>query len=428
MSKFKKKEKELKKANYNLDTNDSRYQSTEVKVYTKFEDLLEPIADLAKRQKLLSSIFKYGFKEPSDIQSKIIRPIIEGRDVLGSAQSGTGKTGAFSIGIFGRIDENDNSVQALIISPTRELAQQTYTFMKELGKDMYRVALFVGGDSVEESSRLIQVERPQIVIATIGRLVHLLKEKLLSLSNLTVLCLDEADEIFKTVYEDGASTIKEVFPYIPQKKPKVQVILITATVSEETVSLTEGIVENPVKIIVTGEDLVLDGIDQYCIEMPPDSRWQFIQVLFSKICITKLVVFVNSKRTLEELSSKFEKSGSEFKALSIHSRMSNNERRSVMEKFRKGDYKILLSTDLLAKGIDVQQITLVVNYEIPEAQDIYLHRIGRSGRFGRGGIAVNIVSSEAERGRLLSYYEHYGIKLVTLELDQLVECISSKKV
>ena len=339
------------------------------------------------KENLLRGIYGYGFESPSIIQQKAIVPLIKERDVIAQAQSGTGKTGAFCIGCLERIDINIKKVQIIILSPTKELARQTYNVFNSLGEFLkIESILMVGGINIEESKKKLRTG-VQAIIGTPGRILHMLKDRYFNTDNIKLLVIDEADELLSIGFEEQIKNIIDKF------EKKIQIGLFSATLTEECLELTKFFMKNPINIFVKKDQLTLEGINQYYINVEKE-EWKLDVLcdLYETITISQTVIFCSSKRKVIWLQKELE--DREFTTSTIHGDMLNNERIKVMNEFRSGSSRILISTDLLARGIDVQQVSLVINYDMPigiEGRDNYIHRIGRSGRFGRKGVAINFI-------------------------------------
>jgi len=336
---------------------------------------------------LLRGIYGYGFEKPSTIQQKAIVPMVNGKDIIAQAQSGSGKTGTFCIGALEKIDTNINNVQVIILSHTKELARQTYNVFNSLGTFLnIKTTLVIGGISIEESKKKFK-RGVHAIIGTPGRVLHMLNDKCFNINKMKLLVIDEADELLSIGFEDQLRNIVEVFDN------KLQIVLFSATLSEKCLSLTKYFMNEPLNIFVKTDELTLEGINQYYINVEKeDWKLDILCDLYETITISQTVIFCSSKKKVIWLQKELE--DREFTTSIIHGDMYNDERVNVMNQFRSGSSRILISTDLLARGIDVQQVSLVVNYDMPhgiEGRDNYIHRIGRSGRFGRKGVAINFI-------------------------------------
>lgn len=361
-------------------------------------------------ENLLRGIYAYGFKQPSDIQALAIKPICQKRNVLAQAQSGTGKTGAFSIGVLNRIDTSLVETQALLLAPTRELVDQIYIFIKQISEKMPNITIevFKGGLSVTEDQRKAQ-EKPMVAICTPGRALDLISKGYLQIGRLQMFVLDEADEMLSEGFKE---TVDEICKYLD---PEIQTCLFSATIPWSTISKIPNLFDNPVKILVKAEKLTLEGIKQFYVNVGETSnKLSVLLDIYGALNITKAVIFANSKATVDFLKSELE--ANKFTVSAIHSNLTQVERDTIMKNFRINVSRVLISTDLLARGIDVQQITLVINFELPTTREKYLHRIGRSGRYGRKGVAINICD-EGEMRKLRDLEHFYSTQIAELPAD-----------
>ncbi|CUM67440.1 uncharacterized protein PRCAT00005136001 [Priceomyces carsonii] len=367
-----------------------------VKVYSSFESMkLKP--------ELLKGIYAYGFEAPSSIQSRAIMQIISGRDTIAQAQSGTGKTATFSIGMLQVIETKSKECQALILSPTRELAVQIQNVVKNLGDYMHvQTHACVGGTHVGEDIKKLQ-KGQHIVSATPGRALDVIKRGHLNVRNIKMLILDEADELLSKGFKEQ---IYDIYRQLPST---VQVVVVSATVPRDVLDMTSKFMAKPVKILVKQDDISLEGIKQYYIQCEKED-WKFDTLcdLYDSLTITQAVIFCNTKIKVDWLAEQMRRQN--FTVASMHGDMKQDDRDNVMSDFRSGSSRVLISTDVWARGIDVQQVSLVINYDIPNDMENYIHRIGRSGRFGRKGVAINLATSE-DIGLLRDIERHYSIKI-----------------
>ncbi len=348
------------------------FTCSDVPEYGSFEDM--GLNDI-----ILRGIYSYGFEMPSRIQSKAIVPIINKRDVIGQAPSGSGKTGAFGIGILNRVDPEKKYLQGMILSPTRELAMQIHKVLTSLSMESgIRIDLTIGGQNDEFRGDT------QILVGTIGRVLYNIQSAKVDVRNLEILVLDETDEMLsKGFYED----MSVLFDFIPKT---VQLCVFSATFNPEVMDLVNRITIDPIRIIVQPEELKLEGIVQYKIDMRNErDKLETLLDIFPRIMSTQAIIYCNSTKKVEQLHNDLVKSN--YDVVSITGNMHQMERNDIMNNFRRGKHRVLIATNILARGIDVQQVRLVVNYDLPSDSDVYLHRIGRSGRFGRKGTAINFV-------------------------------------
>jgi translation initiation factor 4A len=359
------------------------------------------------KPELLHGVYSYGFKSPSDIQALAIMPIKEGRSMIAQAQSGTGKTGAFSIGILDGIELGSDSTQALVLAPTRELAEQIYCFFAAIGERMagLKVMIFRGGGSVAEEMRRAAAH-PHIAIATPGRALHLIQSGYLRLEYLKTVCLDEADKLLK---DDFVTQVQEIFSYFNEE---LQILLFSATFSLSVFNLVDRFIRDPVRILVKTDKLTLEGIRQFYVNTQNrDMKFDTLLDIYGNLSINRAIIFANSKSTVDDLQQRFEASG--FTISPIHGGFDQSQRDQTMRDFRLGKTRVLVATDLLSRGIDVQQITLVINFELPKEQEVYMHRIGRSARYGRKGVAINLIDS-SEMSLLSNLQKFYGTQIEEL--------------
>jgi ATP-dependent RNA helicase len=352
---------------------------------------------------LLRGIFHYGFEKPSAIQQRVIMPIIQGRDVIAQSQSGTGKTTIFSIAALQLINFNSNECQALILSPTRELALQTHSVLTSLGQFLpLKAHSCIGGKSLTADMNALR-NNVHVVSGTPGRILDMIKRNVFSLKKLKVLILDECDEMLSQGFKEQIYDIYRLMP------DTIQIVCISATFPASILALTEKLMVDPVKILVQRDELTLEGIKQYFINVEKeDYKFETLCDLYDLLIITQAVIFVNTKVKNEWLSKKMKEHN--FTVSSLHGDLPQREREVIMKEFRNGASRVLITTDVWGRGLDVQQVTVVINYDIPKNREIYLHRIGRSGRFGRRGVAINLVTAD-DIGLLREIEQYYGTQI-----------------
>lgn len=342
------------------------------------------------KEDLVRGIYAYGFERPSAIQQRAIVPIVQGRDVIAQSQSGTGKTAVFSIGILQSIDTRINEVQALVLSPTRELAEQTQKVLLSIGDFMnVQCHACIGGKSIGEDIRRLDYG-VQVVSGTPGRVFDMIQRKNLRTKNVKMLVIDEADEMLNRGFKEQ---IYDIYRYLP---PSTQVVLVSATLPQEVLDMTKKFMNEPVKILVKRDELTLEGIKQFFVAVERE-EWKFDTLcdLYETLTITQAVIFCNTKKKVDWLAQKMRENN--FTVSAMHGEMPQRERDAIMEEFRSGGSRVLIATDVWGRGIDVQQVSLVINYDLPNNRELYIHRIGRSGRFGRKGVAINFVKEDDVR-------------------------------
>ena len=359
---------------------------------------------------LLRGIYSHGFEKPSAIQQRAIVPLIRGGDLVAQAQSGTGKTGAFAIGLLQRVDWTLRACQALVLAPTRELAQQTEEIVAALGEYMCAERFchcFVGGTAVRDDVARLR-SGVLVAVGTPGRVQHLLGRGQLAVGQLRVLVLDEADEMLS----DGfAEQVYETFKHLPQD---VQIVLVSATLSPEVLALSERFLRTPTRVLVEKERLTLEGIQQFYVAVEEEFKLATLMDLYESVSIAQAVIFCNTRRKADWLAKKM--NDEDFTVSCLHADMDKAERGRVMKVFRSGSSRVLITTDVLSRGIDVQHVSIVANIDLPVDKAAYLHRIGRSGRYGRKGLAINFVSTK-DVPLLKELQEHYACDIRELPLD-----------
>lgn len=342
--------------------------------------------DMELKDNLLRGIYSHGFEHPSIIQQKAIVPVYKGLDVIGQAQSGTGKTATFSIGLLQRIEETLKELQGLIISPTHELAIQTYNVIKSLSHYLdINICLVIGGINIKENIEQL-LAKPHIIIGTPGRILDLLiNRSILNMKTIKTIVIDEADEMLSQGFQEQIKTL------IYSLTKECQVCLFSATLPNEVLNLSNNFISKPYEILVKKEELTLEGIRQYYVYVDKESiKYSVLYDLYNTITVTQSIIYCNSKKKVERLKSDIQNDG--YQVSCIHSEMNGNDRKNIMSDFISGSSRVLISTDLLSRGIDIQQVSLVINYDLPKYQESYIHRIGRSGRFGRKGVAINFIT------------------------------------
>lgn len=334
---------------------------------------------------LIKSVYLYGFTKPSPIQIKGIESINTGKDCLLQSQSGTGKTATYLLGVLNRIEENDKQ-QALIISPTRELGNQIYDVAIQLSKmTKIKIEKCLGGTNIRESKD--DLKKTNLIIGTLGRLHHMITDKIINLHNLKILVMDEADDLLT----DG---ITDKLNFILDKVPTgIQTILISATINSNLFNLSKKILHDPLKILLKNSEIVVDLISQFYLDVESeDLKFETLLDLYNLLSTSQVIIFCNTVKKVDWLKENLEKNN--FTITCIHSKMDQSQRDNIMDEFRDGKTRLLLTTDLLARGIDIPQVNLVVNYDLPPSKETYIHRIGRCGRFGKKGISISMVKSD----------------------------------
>lgn len=340
---------------------------------------------LGLKEDLLRGIYAYGYEKPSAIQQRAIKPMLSKRDVIAQAQSGTGKTATFAIGVLQRINLDQKVCQALVLAPTRELAMQIVRVVTSIGDFLHvTVHACVGGTAVRDDMRILQ-DGVHVVVGTPGRVYDMIQRRALDVASVEMFILDEADEMLGRGFKEQ---IYDVFKFMPET---VQCAIFSATMPLEVLDVTASFMRDPIRILVKLDELTLDGIKQFYIAIEKE-EWKLgtLGDLYATLTITQAIIYCNTRRKVDWLTT--EMNNSDFTVSSMHGDMDQKERDTIMREFRSGSTRVLITTDLLARGIDVQQVSLVINYDLPTNRENYIHRIGRSGRFGRKGVAINFIT------------------------------------
>lgn len=366
----------------------------EVKEYMSFDAMELP-------SELQRGIYSYGFEKPSEIQRKGIVPIAKGHDLIAQAQSGTGKTGTFTIGSLSRVDVSNKHVQVLCLVPTRELAQQIEIVASTIGNAMgIKTYAAMGKTPVREDIRCLD-RGVHFLVGTPGRIYDLMNRRAFTTEHMKVIIVDEADQMLEDRFREQLQCIFNLgFP------SSVRCALFSATMNEDVVEFAEKLLNKPVRILISPEEVNLKGITQYRVDLDrEDWKFEVLLDLYKNINITQALIYCNKRQKAEWLAEKMTAAG--FPITCIHGDMEVKDRMERMTAFRRGETRVLISTDLLARGIDVQQVSLVINYELPAQIDNYIHRIGRSGRYGRKGTAINLLCNDDMRsmGEIEKYFK-----------------------
>jgi translation initiation factor 4A len=378
-------------------------------IETNWTEVVDNFDAMGLKEDLLRGIYAYGFEKPSAIQQRAIMPCIQKRDVIAQAQSGTGKTATFAVAILQQIDTKVNKTQALVLAPTRELAQQIQKVILSLGDYMgVTCHACIGGTNVREDQRKLEAGT-HIVVGTPGRVFDMIRRGALRAEDIRIFVLDEADEMLSRGFKDQ---IYDVFKYMPGE---VQVVLLSATMPPEVLEVTKKFMRNPVQILVKKDELTLEGIRQFYVFVEKeDWKLETLCDLYETVSITQAVIFCNTRRKVDWLTEQMAKR--KFTVSALHGDMDQKERDVIMREFRSGSSRVLITTDLLARGIDVQSVSLVINYDLCNDRENYIHRIGRSGRFGRKGVAINFITEEDKRN-LKDIEQYYNTHVEEMPMD-----------
>ncbi len=358
---------------------------------------------------LLRGIYAYGFENPSSIQQQVLFPMTSrpAKDIIAQAQSGTGKTGAFVTSTLQIIDETKNVAQALILAPTHELASQSKQVFDDIGRFLkIKTQLLVGGTSVEGNKKNLLENTPHVVIGTPGRVHDMFRRKYLNPTTINLLVIDEADEMLSSGFKEQ---MYKIFQYM---KNDIQIGLFSATMPDDLQDLTSKFLRHPIKILVQAEQLTLQGIAQYYINLEDDvQKYDTLKDLFSSLTVSQAIIYCNSTRRVDDLQEAM--LSDNFPVEKIHGKMADEDRKKTHKNFKTGGCRVLITSDLFARGIDVQQVSIVINFDIPRSEHTYLHRIGRSGRWGRKGIAINF-QTKHDATRLKKFEDYYQTQITEM--------------
>ena len=362
---------------------------------------------LELKPNLLRGVYGYGFEQPSPIQKKSIIPMIQRKDVIAQAQSGTGKTGAFTISSLQIVDEANPNPQIIIMSPTRELSKQIHQVCSSFSNMMsVKLKLLIGGTPTDQDKLELENESPQIIIGCPGRIHDMLRRKYLKPEHISLLVLDEADEMLSSGFKDQIYNIFQFLNY------NIQVGLFSATFPSELYNLTTKFMRDPQRILVKQEQLTLQGIRQYYVGLENDEqKYAALKDIFSTISVSQCIIYCNSINRTNDLYMAMKEEG--YPVIAIHSNMSDTERQESYSRFKEGLARVIICTDLFSRGIDVQQVSIVINFDLPKSIHVYIHRIGRSGRWGRKGVGINFITKRDIKN-LKDIEQHYNTQIEEL--------------
>jgi translation initiation factor 4A len=391
-----------------MNTDNNEYENN------KTEKQIKKWDDFNLNPDIMRGVFAYGFELPSEIQKKTIPSIISKQDIIAQAQSGSGKTGAFVIGTLNRIDVSKKELQALILAPTRELVQQIATVINKLGSFMEGliVKTIFGGTSIQQDAADMKQHVPHIVVGCAGRTIDMIKRRYLPTSKIILFVLDEADEMLSRGFN------QQICDIVKHLNENVQVALFSASFPPEILELTTKFMRNPITITIMPEELTLECIQQRYIALRDDHmKFDTLKDLFSIISISQCIIYCNSVNRVIDLYNAM--TDDNFSVCAIHSSMDKSAREQTLKQFINGGYRVLISSNVTARGIDIQQVSTVINFDIPKNVHTYLHRIGRSGRWGRKGLAINFVTRQ-DVPLMQSIEKHYNIAITEFTTNLLV--------
>lgn len=380
-------------------TGDARFHQAEI------FDTQTTFADLGLRSSVLKGIAAAGFEKPTLVQSQLIPAILTGRDVIGQAKTGTGKTAAFGLPLY-HMATRGLASQSLILAPTRELAIQIAHELEELGKfTPIQVAPIYGGQRISSQAQKLS-HAPEIIVGTPGRVMDMVERRLLNFSNVKFAVLDEVDRMLDIGFRED---IRKILAMCPKER---QTILVSATISPDIERLARSYMRDPLKLTVTAGSLTVSLVKQMYLAVQPWDKRRLLKHLLTHEEAALTLVFCRLKRTCDELARYLAEKGN-IDAHAIHGDLPQGKRNAIMAKLRAGNLEVLIASDLASRGIDVEGITHVINYDLPEDVELYVHRIGRTARAGRGGTAWSFVTPE--QGDLLTQIE----LLINAEIPKL---------
>jgi superfamily II DNA/RNA helicase len=371
---------DLDRESINISSKEMSDTSNEITEYTTWEQL--ELSD-----DLLRGIYAYGFEKPSPIQQKAIYPIKCGREIIAQAQSGTGKTATFTIGSLSRIKPEIVGTQILVLAPTHELANQTSAVFKGLGAHIPNLSAktFVGGTSVRDDIAFVEKTPPTVAVGCPGRVLDLLRKRVFSIEHIQTIIIDEADEMLSQGFQEQVRSIFELL------REDVQVLIFSATLNRDVMDITTKFMRDPVKIVMEAEKLSLAGIAQYYVSVRTDEdKYDVLRQIFAKMSINQCIIYCNSVNRVKQLYDAMIRDG--FSVVCIHRDLGKLDRENAFNDFKTCKCRFLISSNITARGIDIQQVNLVVNFDLSRDPHTYLHRIGRSGRWGRKGTAINFLT------------------------------------
>jgi superfamily II DNA/RNA helicase len=355
------------------------------KEHTNFDKLVSD-------QDILKGLYLNNFNSPSNIQIKGIDAIKSGKDCIIQSQSGTGKTVTFLVGIINKLYNTNGRI--LILTPTRELANQVYSVASNITKySKYTISLCVGGTEIKN-------QNSSIIIGTLGRIHHMISSKRLNINSITNFVIDEADNMAKEKDSEDLNNLINILPESCQK------VLISATLTHSVFKITDRIMKDPIKILLKNSDVAVDLISQFYIDVElEENKFDVFIDIYNLISTTQAIIFCNTIRKVQWLEEQLK--AQNFSITTIHGKMTQQERNNIVQEFRDGKTRLLLTTDLLARGIDIPQVNLVICFDMPPDKETYIHRIGRCGRFGKKGVSISFIKMNDQTDlKLLNLMKH----------------------
>jgi ATP-dependent RNA helicase DeaD len=359
--------------------------------------------DLPLSAQVMKGIEELGFDDLFPIQAEAITPLLEGKDVIGQAQTGTGKTAAFGIPMITRVNPQNRNVQGLVLAPTRELAVQVADHISRIGKYTQLTTLPIyGGEPIERQIRGLQ-RGAQIIVGTPGRIIDLMKRRILNLASVKTVVLDEADRMLDMGFIED---IEYILSKIPSDR---QTSLFSATIDQCVMSVCNKYMRNPEKILVSKDEIALTQMNQYYMVVNPYDKFDVLCNILKENHISRAIVFCKRRTDTDILTDKLKRKGHDARAL--HAGFTQQQRDSVLNSFREGKLKLLVATDVAARGLDIEGITHIINYNVPFDSLVYFHRIGRTARMGGEGTSITLVSY----GELTEFNKIKALTKTTIE-------------
>lgn len=375
--------------------------------------------DLGLSEEILEAIEKLGYKEPSEVQEKVIPLILKSKDVMAKSQTGSGKTAAFAIPISEKIELEENKPQVLVLAPTRELAYQIKEDFTNIGRfKRLRCAAIFGKQPVSVQLNVLK-QRVHVVVGTPGRTFDLIERGALDVSKIKYLVIDEADEMLNMGFIDQ---VKDIIKKLPKKK---LTLLFSATLPEEILELSSTYMREPINIEIKAKSSVTDRIKQVYYEVENDKKFNLLNKLIYVERPESAMIFCRTKENVEKLTSRMKARG--YSCNALHGGMLQTDRTSMMNKFKRGEFIFLIATDVAARGIDVENVTHVINYDIPMEKESYIHRMGRTGRAGNKGTAITLVTPREYRF-LEEIEETFELSIVKGELPSEEEVKEGREI
>lgn len=376
----------------------------------EMNQLQHPLRQLGISEEVVKAFDRMGFKSLTGIQQKCIPLMMDGHDIIAIAPTGTGKTLGFGVPMLEYINLDDPSVQEVVLAPTRELAQQIADELTHLAHFIkgLKIAVIYGGQPFGKQMNAL-ARKPQILVATPGRLLDHMQRGNIKLSGVHTMVLDEADEMLKMGF------IQDVEKVIESADPNRQLVMFSATTNQDVLTVSWKYQHDPIEIVVHAENENKPNITQYVVESDQKQKYEHLLYLLDSDQYKRMMIFCNTKDMTARLCERLKKAG--YSAECLHGDVRQSQRDKVMSGFRKGSFEILVATDVAARGIDVDDVEAVFNYDLPDKQEFYVHRIGRTGRAKRAGVSFSFVSfRDSIRMDEIRKYTH--VEPVSLEFDE----------